>query len=222
MTDRARLGAVALLAISAVVGVTATLSTLGFVSESGSTSGSWTRGVVDGLEHAAVPLLLAGALAAAAVGLARRSALVRVLAVAAALLSVGGVLVAGARGAVARYDQLARLPSCHRAQMAGSPVEPVAQAVQAAFADIEHPWRFSGAGSTGMYGCGTTLLNVSFERAAAHYRAELPAVGWAVTHDDSWLTAHRDGLVFVLSESPCGNVAITIKPAEAIMSPEVC
>ncbi|MFG3714311.1 hypothetical protein [Micromonospora sp. NPDC047730] len=221
-TDRARLGAVALLGISAVVGATAALSTLGFVSEYGTRSGSWTRGAVDGLEFAVVPLLLTGALAAAAFGLARRSALLRGLAVAAALLTVGGVLVAGARGAVAGYDQLPRLPSCDGAQTAGSPAEPVVHAVQAAFAGIAHPWRFSGAESTGMHGCGTTLLNVSFDDAAAHYRAELPAVGWVVTHDDSWLTAHRDGLVFVLAESQCGNVAITIKPAEALMSPEVC
>ena len=78
--------------------------------------------------------------------------------------------------------------------------------VQAAFDELEHPDRFSGGGSTGVEGCSTFLLNVTFEDAAAHYRDALPAAGWHVTvDDDSRLEARRDGLVFVIANDRRGS-----------------
>lgn len=221
--DKAAVGAAALLAFSAAAGAGAALFTFGFLIEYGTTSGSGAEGAVDGLEFAVVPLLVVGALAAAAFVVGRRSVWLRGVAVALVVVSVGGVLAAGERAAVVRYDRLPRLPHCYDAEFAGSPAEPVARAAQEAFTGLEHPWRFSGGGSTGLDGCGTTLLNVTFDEAAAHYRVALPAAGWEAIRDDaSELTARRDDLLFVLADSGCGAVGIAIKPAGAAGSPQVC
>lgn len=219
----APVGAVVVLLFGAAVGSGAALFTSGFLTEHGTTSGSWVEGAVDGLELALVPLLAIGALAAAAFGLGRPSAWIRGGTIAVVLFSLGGVLTAGAQAAVAKYERLPQLPHCYDLDIAGSPAEPVARAVQDAFAGLEHPWRFSGAGSSGLDGCGTVLLDVSFEEAAAHYRGELPAKGWVVIRADaSGLGARRSGLVFSLTRSGCGPVAIAIKPLEAASSPQAC
>lgn len=219
---RAPVSAVVFLVLSAVVGAGAALFTLAFLTEYGTTSGSWADGALDGLELAVVPLLAIGALAAAALGLGRRSAWVRGLAIAVVLLSLGGVLAGGAQAAVAKYDRLPRLPACNSEDFDGSPAEPVVRAVQEAFSGLEHPGRFGGV-STGIDGCGTTLLNVTFDEAVAHYRQQLPATGWDVTRDDeSGVTARRDDLVFVLIQDRCGSVAIAIRPREAHAFLEGC
>lgn len=222
-TDKAPLSAVVFLLVSAAVGAGAALFTFGFLSEYGTTSGSRAEGALGGLRFAAVPLVVAGVLAAAAFVFGRRSARLPVVAVAVVLVGVGGVVAAGAQAAVVKYDRLPRLPHCYDEEFAGSPAEPVARAVQDAFAGLDHPWRFSGGGSTGLDGCGSTLLNVTYGEAAAHYRGALPSAGWEVTRDEaSGLEARRGDLVFSLTDSGCGSVAIAIKPKAAVRSPQTC
>lgn len=221
--DRAPVSAVVFLLVSAAVGAGAALVTFGFLSEYGTTSGSRAEGSLGGLRFAAVPLVVTVALAAAAFVLGRRSAWLPAAAVAVVLVSVGGASAAGAQAAVVKYDRLPRLPHCWDEEFAGSPAEPVVRAAQEAFAGLEHPWRFSGGGSTGLDGCGTTLLDVTFAEAAAHYRGELPSAGWEMTGDDaSGLTARRGDLLFSLTDSGCGSVAIAIKSRAAARSPQVC
>lgn len=166
-TDRVPLAAVVFLLVSAAVGAGAALFTFGFLSEYGITSGSRAEGSLGGLRFAAVPLLVTAALGAAAFVLGRRSAWLPAVALAVVLLSVGGAVAAGAQAAVVKYDRLPRLPHCYDEEFAGSEAEPVARAVQDAFVGLEHPWRFSGGGSTGLDGCATTLLDVTFDEAAA-------------------------------------------------------
>ncbi len=202
---------VVLLVLSALVGAGTALILYIFLIEYGPTSGSRVDGAVQGLTFAAVPLLVAGVLAAVAFGLGRRSSWVRSLAVAAAVLSVCGVLVAGAQAAVGKYDRLAKVPDCGTAEVGGSPGARVARE---AFADLEHPGPF-GASWNGIQGCGADLLNVTFAEAAAHYRDRLPAAGWAITRDNSSeLAARRNDLIFVLTER-CGPVSVEMRLADA-------
>ncbi|MFR9779058.1 hypothetical protein ACL02O_23760 [Micromonospora sp. MS34] len=222
-TERAPRGALVFLLLSAVVGAGAALFTFGFLSEYGTTSGSRAEGALGGLRFAAVPLLVTAGLAAAGFALGRRSVWPAAVAVAVVLVGVGGALAAGAQAAVMKYDRLPRLPHCYDEEFAGSEAEPVARAVQDAFAGLEHPWRFSGGGSTGLDGCATTLLDVTFDEAAAHYRGELRSAGWEITGDDaSGLTARRGDLLFSLADSGCGSAAIAIRPKAVARSPQAC
>jgi hypothetical protein len=206
-----------LLVLSGLVGAFTALIVYGFLAEYGPTSGSRVDGAVRGLGFAAVPLAVGMALAAIAFGLGRRSARVRGLSVALVVLSVCGVLVAGAQAAVAKYDRLPKVPNCGVDEFTGSAE---VRAIQDAFAELEHPGPFGG-GWNSIWGCGANLLNVTFDEAAAHYRGRLPSAGWNITRDDGGeLAARRDGLMFVLAER-CGSLAVEIRLAGADI-PQTC
>lgn len=210
------------LVLAAVVAALTVLVTSGFLTEYGTTTGSAREGAGDGLTGAAIPLLVVLALAVVAFLSGRSSVPVRVLSVAVVPLAVAGVLAAGAQAAVSKYDGLERVPDCVPEEAFGGPAESMLRDVQAAFADLEHPDRFAGGGSTGIDGCSRFVLNVTFAEAAAHYRDALPAAGWEVTVDEAIrLVATRDGLVLRLTDdrSESGMVALAIGPAEPLALP---
>lgn len=204
------------LVLAVVVAALTILLTAGFLTEYGTTTGSARDGARDGLAGAAVPLLAVLALAVVAFVSGRRSGPVRLLSLALVPLAVAGVLAAGAQAAVSKYDDLERVPDCVPEEAFGGPAETMLRDVQAAFAELAHPDRFSGGGSTGIDGCSRFVLNVTFDEAAAHYRDALPAAGWEITVDDATrVEAVRDGLVFRLTDdrTESGMVAIAIGPA---------
>ena len=220
--DRAPRRAWAALALAAVVATLTIVVIAGYLTEYGTTSGSAWEGAGDGLTGAAAALLVVLALAVVAFVSGRSSAAVRVLSLAVVPLAVAGVLAAGAQAAVSKYDDLDRVPDCVPEEAIGGAAESMLRDVQAAYAELEHPDRFSGGGSTGIDGCSRFVLNVTFEDAAAHYRDVLPAAGWEVTVDeDVRLLATRDGLVFRLADdrTESGMVAVTIGPSEPIALP---
>jgi hypothetical protein len=200
---------VVLFVLAAVVGAGTAAFVYAFGVEYGPTTGSWIDGAITGLTGAAVPLLLAGVLAAVAFFVGRHTTWARVVAVAFVVLSAGGVLVAGGQAAVAKYDRLAKVPFC------GTSAEAAltgARAAAAEFARIEHAEPFGG-GWYGVDGCGSTVLNVTLAEGAAHYREQLPAAGWTITRDtSSELAASRGDLTFGLAER-CGAVEVEIRLA---------
>lgn len=205
----------AFLVLATVVTTLTVVVTSGFLTEYGTTTGSPREGAWDGLTGAAVPLLVVLALAAVAFLAGRGSVPVRLLSVAVVLLAVAGVLAAGAQAALSKYDGLDRVPDCLPEEAFGGPAESMLRDVQAAFDELAHPDRFSGGGSTGIDGCSTFVLNVTFAEAAAHYRDALVAEGWEITVDeDTRLEAVRDGLTFRLTDdrTESGMVAVAIGP----------
>lgn len=221
-SDRTPLRAWVVLALAATVATLTIVVTSAFLAEYGTTSGSAREGAGDGLKGAAIPLLVILALAVVAFVSGRRSVPVRLLSVAVVPLAVAGVLAAGAQAAVSKYDDLDRIPDCVPAEAIGGPAETMLRDVQQAFADLEHPGRFSGGGSTGIGGCSRFVPTVTYDEAAAHYRDALPAAGWDVTVDeDARLTARRDDLVFLLVDDrpESGMVSVAIEPDEPVTLP---
>lgn len=220
--DRTPRRAWVFLVLAAVVAALTVVVTSGFLTEYGTTTGSSWEGAGDGLTGAAAPLLVVLALAVVAFTSGRRSGPVRLLSLAVVPLAVAGVLAAGAQAALSKYDALERVPDCVPEEALGGPAESMLRDVQAAFAELEHPDRFSGGGSTGISGCSRFVLNVTFEEAAAHYRDALPAARWEVTADEaSRLVATRDGLDLLLTDdrSESGMVALAIGPTEPLALP---
>ncbi len=204
-----------LLVLATLAGILTAVVVYTFQVEYGPTTGSRIDGAIHGLTSAALPLAVAGVLAGLAFALGRRSTSLRGLAVAAIVLSIAGALAAGSQAAVTKYDRLPKVPDCGTADVAG------ARIAHDAFAELEHPGPFGG-GWNGIQGCGADVLNVSLAQAATHYRDRLPAAGWQITRDDgSEMSARRDGLVFVLTDS-CGPVSVEVRLADAAAIQNPC
>lgn len=204
--------AIVCLVLAAVVGAGTALLVAGFLTEYGTTSGSRLEGATDAVAMGLLPLLVGWALAGAALAAGRRSPWLRRASLLVALVSVVGLMVGGAQAAVAKYDRFPTSPTCDPLGFA-APIKAMLERVQEAGAELEHPDRFGGGGSTGYDGCTDHLLNVTFDEAADHYRRELPARRWVITsHAASPLTARRGDLVFVLSGRRHGEISVHIGP----------
>jgi hypothetical protein len=208
--------AVVSLVLSACVGVGAALFLYVLARLFGPTSGFRVDGVVWALKFGAVPLLLVVVLAGVATRFGWRSSRwLRVLPAVAVLLGVIGLLIAGAQGAVGRYDDLAKQPEC---PYQGLRSETAAMAAQQAFNELKHPGPFDRLVSASTEGCGSYLLNVTFAEAAAHYRTELPKAGWTIqTDNDIQLVATRGLLIFILTHG-CNNVPVDIRTTPFVIN----
>lgn len=206
---------VVVLVLAAGLGTLTALVVSGFLTEYGTTSGSWTEGALDGLRAGAVSLVFVALLAGSAFALGGPSRRARPLAVAVVVGTVLALLGGGAQAALAKYDTLAVVQSCDARDFA-TPIEEMLTRVEKAFAELDHPDRFGGGGSSGVDGCETGLLNVTYPAAAAHYRDELPRAGWTIDRDDaSRLQAHRGDLVLTVRRTPRGEVVVGIRPTQA-------
>jgi hypothetical protein len=144
-----------------------------------------------------VPLAVVGVLAAGA-GLSARAA--GVWAAAAALLAVAvvGVGAGAAVGAAQKYARYPVVPDCV-GEFDGGPAQPVVEAAQRGFEEIDHPGPFSGGGSSGVDGCSTQLMVRPGVEPVEHYLEALPAAGWRVVADTGrTLRAVDDGRAFEL------------------------
>lgn len=208
-------GAIVYLVLAAVVGAATALMVAGFLTEYGTTTGSPFEGATDAVAMGLLPLLVGCALAGAALVAGRRTPWLRRASVLVALVSVAALLAGGAQAAVTKYDRFPTSPTCDPRGFA-VPIKAMLERVQEAGAELGHPDRFSGGGSTGYDGCTDHLLNVTFDEAADHYRGELPARGWVITsHAASPLRARRGDLAFVLSGRRHGEIAVHIGPTPA-------
>ncbi|HEX6246410.1 MAG TPA: hypothetical protein VFZ64_00950 [Nocardioidaceae bacterium] len=208
--------AVILLVLATGLGALTALLVSGFLTEYGTTSGSWAEGALDGLRSGAVSVVLVGILAGTAFALAGPSMRGRRLAPAVVLGTVLALLAGGAQAAMAKYDTLPVVPSCD-AQEFAPPIEEMLTRVEEAFAELDHPDRFGGGGSTGVDGCETGLLNVTYAEAASHYRDELRRAGWTIGRDEATLLqARRGDLVFTLRATRWGEVVEGIRPTRAM------
>lgn len=206
---------IVLLVLAGLAGAGTALVVPAFLAEYGTTTGSRLEGATSALTTGFVPLLVALALAGVALVTGRRSARLRLASLVVAFLSVAGLLAGGAQAATSKYHRLPAVPTCD-GQGFAKPVKAMLARVEDAAADLEHPDRFSGGGSTGYDGCTDHLLNLTFAEAAAHYRRELAVRGWAITSDGpSLLGARRDDLVFTLSRGRHGELPLHIGPTPA-------
>lgn len=212
MSISRRVGVAALLAGSGLLLLVTFVMSYGLILEYGPTSGSAWDGARQGFQWGAAFGLSAAGLAAGAVHLARHSRVVLGLAAVAIVAGVLGPFVGGAVAAQEKYDRLDDSPHCVTDDLGSGPAADAARAAEDAFAELDHPAKVGGGGSSGATGCDRQLLDISIQEAAGWYPAELGRHGWTVREESSRrVTATRGSQVFLLSEVD-GSPTIHIGP----------
>jgi hypothetical protein len=207
-------GAAALLGGSGLLLLVTFVMSYGLILEYGPTTGSPWDGARQGFAWGAAFGLSAAALALGAVHLCRRSRVVRGLAGVVIVAGVVGPFLGGAFAVQEKYERLDDTPRCVFEGMGSGPAAAAARAAEAAFAELDHPSKVGGGGSSGMDGCDRQLLDISMAEAAGWYPAELERHGWTVRDKGPrGVTATRAGQVFRLTEAD-GSPMIHIGPAQ--------
>ncbi|HET7691175.1 MAG TPA: hypothetical protein VFK41_12370 [Nocardioidaceae bacterium] len=184
----------------------------GLIVEYGPTTGSAWDGALQGFAWGGAFGVSAALLAVGAAYVAGWHRVVLGLAGVAVAAGVVGPFVGGAFAAMEKYDDLADSPRCVVGGMGSGPAAAAAQAAENSFAELDHPSKVGGGGSSGVDGCDRPLLDISIEEAAGWYPAELERHGWTVDDaGDRRVTATRDGQVFRLTEVD-GSPMIHIGP----------
>ena len=225
---RARsVAAALLLVLTAAVGALFVTVVYGLSKEYGDTAESILRTGVGAIGQWALGLLVVGALATLAVAASHRQEKVRVLAGLLVVGTVAAVPVAAVLGVHDKYAGYPALPHC-TAGIRSGPALPVVRASQRVFAELEHPARFSGGGSSGVDGCVQQLMVRDGIDPRAGYRDQLRDRGWRVVEDGpEALAAEKDGQRFELVRDELGwtvgvgptGVERPAEPAEGAVRP---
>ena len=200
--------AAVLLVIGAGLAVLAVLVHYGFMRIYGDVSGTAFEGFTWGLTAGPSGLALGLVVIVAGIGLmlsTRRW--MRLTAVAIPVLMLIGMFAVTPAALGQRLEvQFASTPQC----VIEGTEEPMASAdreSQQVFDSINHIGSFSGGGMGGVGGCTRAFVLSGDVDVLQHYRAALPASGWAVVEDDGrHLRAQLNGRAFAVMPCPKGGV----------------
>lgn len=209
--------AVTLILLCAVTGALIVTIAYGLAVEYASTAAGPVGQAASSLGDLAILLVVPGLLAVAAITVARHGARRPVTYVAAVLLALTTVGIAGGGvlGAAAKYERYPSVPNCTD-EFTGGPAYPVVHAAQDVYDELDHPGPFSGGGSTGLDGCESQLMVRGAVDPVEAYRTELTDNGWRVTEGASgeFLRAVRGSQAFEITRGEHGGWWVWIGPRD--------
>src|SRR3954468_1199270 len=212
---RLRPGAVVLLVLTVALASLVVDISYGLALEYGETAASDVGIAARSLRDWGIGLLLVAGLAGWTMSAARGSRARRtitVCAVAAVVVTLGGVPSGAVLGVHRKLDAYPELPSCGDGFRTG-PAVPVVRAAQAGFAELEHPGPFGGGGSSRVDGCSTQLMVGEDVEVPVSYRATLASHGWRISRvDPDLVAATKNGQDFEASRDQDGSWWVWIGP----------